>query len=89
MPGLLSSRPAPTLFDGTRPGWVRSGLTDAGFHCVRCAGPLVDVRHPFLERGFLYRAVPAWYCAACGEHYYHVGTINAIQRDAARRLASA
>jgi uncharacterized protein with PIN domain len=58
-------------------------------HCVRCAGPLVDVRHPFLERGFLYRAVPAWYCAACGEHYYHVGTINAIQRDAARRLASA
>lgn len=55
-------------------------------HCVRCAGPLVDVRRPFAERGFLYLCVPAWHCPACGEHYYHVGTINAIDQDVARRL---
>lgn len=55
-------------------------------HCVRCGGALTDVRRPFAERGYLYLGVPAWHCAICGEDYYHVGTINAINQDVTHRL---
>ena len=40
----------------------------------------------YSERGFTYLDVPAWHCPGCGESYFHVGTINAIHHDVARRL---
>lgn len=53
---------------------------------MRCGTLLVDVHRTYSERGFTYLDVPAWHCPKCGESYFHVGTINAIHQDVARRL---
>lgn len=55
-------------------------------HCVGCAAYLRDVRCRYVEHGLEYLEVPAWECPSCHEVYFHVGTINAIHQDVARRL---